>query len=179
MFILVRSRAAALAALAASLAPAQPALANNFSESLAWQFMTPGDLAAQAALRDMLERKRGGGYATPSYTTNIERQFNCSIAATATGNNGAQTAIANSPAVTGANASSTGNANSSAIGGRSGSGITNGQSNAAAVSSSVTGGTTSAVNGDARQALNSDQTNSGNQSANVRDASACAFGMLN
>lgn len=175
-----RFRRLPVIALALSLAPATPAAANNFGESLAWQFMSPGDLAAQAAMRDMIERRRSGGYAAPSYTTNIDRQFNCSVAATATGNNGVQNAVANSPTVTGAASSATGNGNStSAGGGRSADDVANSQTNAGAVSSSVTGATTTAVNGTAWQALNSDQANNGNQSASVRNANACAFGVLN
>ena len=173
-----RSRWAAPAAIALVLATTQPAAANNLAENLAWQFMTPADIAAQAALRDLIERRRGGVYAAPSYTTNIARQYNCSIAATATGNNGVQSALANSPSVTGATSSATGNSNSTAIG-RSTPAVTNGQSNAGAISSSIDGGTMATVNGVAWQALNSDQTNSGNQSASVRDANACAFGVLN
>lgn len=177
---LPRSRAITALTLTLSLAAAMPAAANNFGESLAWQFMTPGDLAAQTALRDMIERRRGGGYAAPNYTTNIERQYNCSVAATATGNNGTQTALANSPSVTGATSTSTGNGNSAeATGGRTSADIANSQANSGAVGSSVTGGTTTAVNGVAWQALNSSQTNSGNQSASVQNASACAFGVLN
>jgi len=180
MPITARSRPAAFAAVALLLASASPAAANNFNESLAWQFMTPADLAAQAALRDMIERRRGGGYSAPTYTTNIARQYNCTVAATATGNNGAQSAVANSPTVTGATASSTGNANDTNVtGSRPGGGVTNGQSNAGAISSLVNGGTTTTVRGTAWQALNSDQTNSGNQTASVRDANACAFGVLN
>lgn len=98
-----------------------PASANNYGESLAWQFKTSTDRANQAALLDMIEKRRGGYYAAPICTTNIARQYNCSIAANATGNSDGQSAVANSTAVTGATSSATGNVSSTAInGGRSG-----------------------------------------------------------
>ncbi|MDB5579293.1 MAG: hypothetical protein JWR80_4469 [Bradyrhizobium sp.] len=73
----------------AATAPA-PTLANNYGESLAWQFKTSSDRANQAAVLDLIQKQRGGYYAAPTYNTNIARQYNCSIAATATGNSGAQ-----------------------------------------------------------------------------------------
>lgn len=165
--------------LAAATAPA-PALANNYGESLGWQFKTTADRANQAAVLDLIEKRRGGYYAAPIYNTNIARQYNCSIAATATGNSGAQTALANSPSVTGAVSTATGNANTTSVSdGRSGSAIDGDQRNGGAVSAGVTGGTNASVHGAAWQALNSDQTNSGNQSADVRGSNACAFGALN
>jgi len=156
------------------------ALANNYGESLAWQFASPADLAAQAGLRDLIERRRGGAYSAPAYTTNIARQVNCSVAATATGNSGLQSATANSPAVSGASATAIGNTNASGVtGDHSNPNVTNGQDNAGAVSSSLTGATVARVDGAATQALNSTQSNGGTQSANVSGSSACAFGVLN
>jgi len=171
--------AGALLALALAAAPS-PAFANNYAESLAWQFATPADIAAQAAVRDLIERRRGGAYTAPAYTTNIARQVNCSVAASATGNSGLQSATANSPAVSGANATAIGNSNASGVtGDRSNPNVTNGQDNAGAVSSSLTGATVARVDGAATQALNSTQSNGGIQSAAVSGSSACAFGVLN
>lgn len=179
----IAQRAAPLALIAAVLAAAiapVPALANNYGESLGWQFKTSADRANQAALLDLIEKRRGGYYAAPVYTTNIARQVNCSINATATGNSGAQSALANSPTVTGATSTATGNANTTNIGdGRSGSTIDGDQRNSGAVSSGVTGGTSANVHGAAWQALNSEQSNSANQAATVERSNACAFGPLN
>jgi hypothetical protein len=157
-----------------------PVLANNYGESLAWQFKTSADRANQAAVLDMIERSRGGYYAAPIYTTNIARQYNCSIAATSTGNNGAQTALANSPTVTGATSTATGNDSATTVAeGHGGTAIDGAQANSGPVSSGVTGATVTNVHGTAWQALNSDQTNSGSQTATVQGSSACAFAALN
>jgi len=162
------------------VAVARPASANNLNESLAWQFKSANDIAAQAALRELIERRRSGAYSAPDYTTNIARQYVCSVTAAATGNSGTQSALANSPSVTGASAQATGNSNGAAIdGSRSGATIGNDQANNGAVGSSIVGSTSSTVTGAAWQALNSDQANSGNQSASVQGSSACAFGALN
>jgi hypothetical protein len=168
------------ALLAVALGATTPALANNYGESLAWQFQSPADRASQAAVLDLIERRRGGVYAAPIYTTNIARQVNCSISAVATGNSGAQTALANSPTTNGATSAATGNSNTSSIGdGRSNADVANGQANSGPVASSVIGATTSTVSGTAWQALNSDQTNSGDQTADVGGSTACTFGALN
>ncbi|MES2443940.1 MAG: hypothetical protein V4574_14015 [Pseudomonadota bacterium] len=129
---------------------------------------------------DLIERRRGGVYAAPIYTTNIARQVNCSISAVATGNNGAQTALANSPTTNGATSAATGNSNTSTIGdSRSNADVANRQANSGPVASSVIGATTSTVNGTAWQALNSDQANSGDQTAGVAGSTACTFGAFN
>lgn len=165
---------------AALLAAALPASANNYGESASWQFQTPGDLAAQAAARDLIERRRGGVFAAPIYNTNIARQYNCSVTATATGNSGLQSAMANSPSTTGATSSAAGNNSTSSImGDGSDPSISNGQLNGGAVSATLNGATTANVQGAAWQSLNSTQANSGNQSASVSGANACAFGVLN
>ncbi len=157
-----------------------PVLANNYGESLAWQFKTSADRANQAAVLDMIEKRRGGYYAAPIYNTNIARQYNCSIAANATGNSGAQTAVANSPTVTGATSTATGNDSTTTIGeGHGGAAIDGAQTNSGAVSSGVTGATVTTVHGTASQVLNSDQTNSGSQTATVQDSRACVFAALN
>ncbi len=164
--------------LALSVAP--PAAANNYGESLAWQFQTPGELAAQAATRDLIERRRGGAFAAPVYNTQIQRQYNCSVSASATGNSGVQSALANSPTVTGATATATGNSNATTIAADDTDAQTgNGQLNTGAVTSGVIGSTSAQVRGVAWQALHSDQRNSGDQRATVNGSNACAFGVLN
>ena len=172
---------AALVMTALSLGAApQSASANNYGESLAWQFKTSADRANLAAILDLIEKRRGGYYAAPIYTTNIARQYNCSVAATATGNSGAQTALANSPSVSGATSTATGNDNTTNVADdRSNAGVDGAQANSGAVSSGVTGSTGATVRGEASQALNSSQTNSGNQAATVERSNACAFGALN
>jgi len=160
--------------------PSQPALANDYGESAAWQFAGPQDLAAQVAARDLIERRRGGVFAAPVYNTTIARQYNCSVSAAATGNSGLQSALANSPTTTGATSSATGNASSSsATGDGSDPTFESGQFNGGAVGSTLNGATSTNVTGSPTQALNSTQSNSGSQSASVSGASACAFGVLN
>jgi len=157
-----------------------PALANNYGESLAWQFKTSTDRANQAALVDLIAKERGGYYAAPIYTTNIAHQVNCTITASATGNSSGQSAVANSPTVTGAAATATGNGSTTTVdGGRSGTVADTGQSNSGTVGAGVDGATTTTVRGVAYQALNSSQSNSGNQAASVQGSNACAFGVLN
>lgn len=177
----LRSPLARLAcAIALCAAGPLPALANNYGESASWQFAGPQNLIAQAAARDLIERRRGGVFAAPIYNTNIARQYNCSISASAIGNNGALSALANSPTTTGAASTATGNSSSSSItGDGTDATIGNGQSNSGAVGSTLNGATTTQVTGTAWQSLNSSQSNSGNQSASVTGASACAFGVLN
>lgn len=166
-------------ALPAALAP-MPACANNYGESLAWQFKTSADRANQAALLDLIARKRGGYYAAPVYTTTIDRQYVCSIAPTATGNSDGQSAIANSPTVTGAASTAAGNSSATTVdSGRAGASVDGTQTNSGVVTAGVTGSTDTLVHGVAWQALNSTQSNSGSQSASVTGSSACAFGVLN
>lgn len=167
------------AMMIAIIAGPVPASANNYGESLAWQFRTTTDTANQAALLDLIQKRRGGLYAAPIYNTSIARQYNCSIAPVATGNQGYQSATANSPGVTGATAQASGNSNTSSATDGRGAAIANQQGNAGAVSSGVVGSTETSVQGTASQALNSAQTNSGTQSASVSSSSACAFGALN
>lgn len=166
---------AALALLCA-LALASPALANNYGESAAWQFRTSADRANQAAILDIMEKRRAGGYASPTNATTIERQYNCGVSATATGNADSQTALAHSPTTTGATADAQGNASDSMVDGGNAS---SGQSNSGTLSASISGGTMVAVDGTAWQALNSTQTNSGAQTADVTGSTGCAFGALN
>lgn len=173
------SRGAAAAALALASA-VTPAVAQDVSESRAWQFETPQEVAARAAVLDLIARQRGGVYAAPVYNTTIARQYNCSLSAAATGNSGAQSAIANSPTVTGAAAAANGNAGSSQVMGDTGRvDAALEQSNEGSVGSTATGSTGAALEGDAHQALNAFQTNRGTQTASVQHSSACGFGALN
>src|SRR5690606_14512636 len=60
-------------------------------EGMPWQFESPTDKANNAGVLDMMERKKGGYYnsfQTTNYitnTTNIKRQYNCAVSASATG----------------------------------------------------------------------------------------------
>lgn len=154
------------------------ASANNIGENSAWQFETSADKANQAAIQNMIQQKKAGAYAAPNYTTttNIGRQYNCDNTATAQGNQGTNSTVANSPSTSGAAANSTGNANTGYTGGGS---VTTGQANTGTVGSSVNGSTNTSVQGLSSQALNSNQSNTGNQSASVSGSTACGFGALN
>ena len=166
----------ALGGLLAVVGNVSPVMANGVGENYAWQFETSADKANQAAVLDMLEKKKAGYYAPPTYVTNIERQYNCNVSSTATGNQGTNTNLASSPTTSGNTASSTGNSSQTDVGGLGGSSsATNGQSNSGSVGSSVNGSTSAHVSGSPSQALNSTQTNSGNQSASVDGSTACHF----
>lgn len=144
-------------------------MANNLGENYAWQFQTSADKVNQAAILDMIEKKKSGYYAPPTYVTNIERQYNCSIASTATGNSGTNTNLANSPTSSGPNSNAVGNNNETDIDGwRGDSDANSDQANSGNVSSTVRGSVSTQVSGSPNQALNSTQTNSGNQTASGR-----------
>lgn len=167
------------AILAVLLVPANQALANNYGESLAWQFQTTADKVNLAIIQDMIQKKKHGFYAAPIYTTNIDRQFNCNVTSSAIGNNGTNSTIANSPTTHGNTATATGNDTTTDIVGGTPSSVTGTQTNSGEVQSNVTGATSTDVRGRAWQALNSTQTNSGNQTANVSGSTGCSFGTLN
>lgn len=155
---------------------ASAASANNVGENYAWQFQTTADKVNQAAILDMIEKKRSGYYAPPTYITNIERQYNCTVASTATGNEGTNTNLANSPTTSGNAADATGNSNDTDIDGwRGDSDANSDQGNSGDVDASVEGSTSAHVSGSPNQALNSTQTNSGDQSASVDGSTACHF----
>lgn len=167
-------RSATPSILILAIGCAAPALANNYGESAGWQFKTSADRANQGYVLDLMEKRRAGYYQAPIYNTTIERQYNCGLTASATGNADTQTALANSPSVTGATALATGNDASSVLNG--GGASETGQTNSGSVSSGVEGGTSASVKGHADQALNSTQTNTGAQTASVSGSSGCAFG---
>jgi len=152
------------------------AMANNVGENHAWQFETTSDKVNKAAITDMIEKKKSDYYAAPIYNTNIERQYNCSVASTATGNEGTNTNLANSPTNTGPEADATGNNSASDIDGwRSDSQALNDQNNSGQVGASVTGDANTHVSGSPNLALNSDQNNTGDQTASVDGSTACSF----
>lgn len=157
-----------------------PASAQEVSENRAWQFETPQDVAARAAVADLIARQRAGIYAAPVYNTTIARQYNCSVAASAVGNSDAQSAVANSPTVTGANSAATGNAGSVHVAGEpTTADVALDQRSNGPVASTAIGSTGVTADGPAWQALNSSQSNSGDQRASVQDSTACGFGALN
>lgn len=157
---------------------ASAATAQTVGENIPWQFQTTADKVNQAAVQDMIQKRKNGYYAAPVYTTNIERQFNCNVASTAQGNQGTNSTIANSPTTSGNSASAIGNANTTDVGYRGGS-AESAQNNTGSVGAAVNGSTSSRVSGTASQALNSTQTNSGDQYASVEGSTACQFGALN
>ena len=166
-------------ALAAALTcAAAPALANNYGESLAWQFRTTADAVNQAAILDLIAKRRGGYYAAPVYTTTIDHQFNCSVSAQATGNSGGLSATANSPSTTGASSLATGNTSETDAAAR-GLAASTDQHNPGPITAGVEGSTSGYGAGSAQQSLNSSQTNGAAQTASVGASNACAFGVLN
>ena len=170
-----------LALLALVAAPA--ALANGVGENISWQFQTRADKVNQAVVQDMIQKRKSGFYSPPNYTTNIDRQFNCSQTPNAIGNDSNQGASALSPSNSGSKSDSTGNANANTSGasgaGGAGGTASNSQGNSGSVGSSINGSTNTDVNGSSSQALNNNQNNSGNQSASLTGSTACTFGVLN
>lgn len=163
-----------LLAVCLAVLAAPVALANNVSESIAWQFQTSADKVNQAAVQDMIQKRNMGYYTAPVYTTNIDRQINCNQSANATGNISDQAAAALAPSNSGASGITKGNESTSTDGQTS-----NDQGNSGGVGTHINGNTTTAVSGSADQALNNNQNNSGNQSASVSGSTGCTFGVLN
>ena len=158
--------------------PVLGANAQDVSENRNWQFSSPQELAARTAALDLIMKRRAGVYAAPVYNTTIDRQYNCSVGASAMGNSSAQSAVGNSPTVTGTSAHATANSSTSENSGESG-GVAVGQHNGGPVGASAVGSTAASVGGSTWQALNSNQNNAGHQSARVEGSTACGFGMLN
>jgi len=155
------------------------AQANGVGENQAWQFQTTADKVNQAAIQDMIQKRKSGYYAAPVYTTNIERQYNCDVNASAQGNQGSNTSIANSPTTTGSSSRAIGNDNATDINGTGTADAGSFQGNDGDIGSRIDGGTRTSVHGSAQQALNSDQSNTGDQVASVDGSTACQFGALN
>ena len=196
---------AAIPAAMLVLSTSMAAMANDYGESRAWQFETSADKANKAVLEDMRLRKKGGYYDSfqniynTTNTTNIERQVNCNVAATATGNNGnnAMDGSASSPNVNndgGISSTSTGNTSDNSSSGSDPSGVVldsdgspsggvdNNQDNSGTQDSDVTDSTvdiaTGPINADGgtnNQAINSDQDNGGSQYASITDSTACSL----
>ncbi|MEZ0242935.1 MAG: hypothetical protein ACAH11_06130 [Sphingomonas sp.] len=172
-------RGAATASALALAGMASPAAAQEISENRAWQFETPQEQVARTGTLDLMMKRRGGIYAAPVYNTTIARQYNCSVTATAAGNSGTQSALANSPTVSGPSSTSTGNAGTAQNAGDGRGTIDVGQDNAGPIGSVAIGASSAAVTAPAWQALNSSQSNSGDQSASVASSTACGFGAIN
>jgi hypothetical protein len=152
------------------------ATANNVGENFAWQFDTSADKVNKAAIADMIEKKESGYYAPPVYNTYIDRQYNCNVASSATGNEGTNTNLANSPTTTGPDADAMGNdADSEVEGWGSSNGSTTGQDNSGDIEADVDGNVATNVSGSADQALNSEQSNTGNQTSSIEGSTACNF----
>ena len=201
-----RGRTATLAA--ALLFGPMHAQANGIGENGSFQFETTQDRVNKGAVLDLVERKKGGYYdsfKTTNYnTTNtyIDKQFNCAVSASSSGNAGTSSVQANtsSPSVTNSGTTSSAtNANSasngisqngfpgvlvaSAGGNPFGSGtgsLGNNQSNSGALNSGVTGSSTNAATGaisagggSSDQVLNSTQNNTGAQTATIAGSTAC------
>lgn len=183
------------------------ARANGFGENGAWQFQTQQDRVHKGAVLDMVERKKAGFYDAMkpvyNYTTHIERQYNCNLTASTSGNSGTNSTSAStsSPTVTNSGTtSSAANANSatngadlSGLGLSTAAGTTatpdgtvqNSQSNTGQLQSGVSGSSNSALTGEVSssggrsdQVLNSQQTSSGTLTASISGSTACS-GALN
>lgn len=185
-----------------------PVGANGLGENQTWQFQTIQDRVNKGAVLDLIERKKGGYYdaikTNVNNTTYIDRQYNCSVTALATGNSGsnATTASTSSPNVTSAGATTANTAANSASNGlaqtsppaviqsaglvsAAGNGINSSQSNTGSLSSGVAGSSTSSSNGavtagggTSDQVLNSQQSNTGMLTSSVQGSTACV-GPLN
>lgn len=176
-----------------------PIAANGVGENYSWQFMTTADKTNRAFIEDLRQRKKGGAFAPPVYY--IERQFNCNIAATATGNQGSTSAIASSPSTSGnvtqAKANDSQNRfdtasafdlfgfpnSAGAINDpRTAAGLTStsSQNNTGLVQASTTGNVrTTLTQNQSEQVINSNQNSSAPQTATVGNSTACSFGVLN
>jgi hypothetical protein len=191
---------------------AQPAAANGLGENGSWQFQTSQDKVNKGAVLDLIERKKGGFYDSFKTTvnnnniTNIDKQFNCSVGATTTGNAGSNgmTASTSSPTTSNTGTTSSGTtANTASNGvGQNGFGgvlvagaggigmppqgvVDSNQANSGTLSSGISGSSTSATTGAISadggrtdQALHSLQTNTGTQTASIQGSTACV-GPLN
>ena len=177
----LRSAIAAILVTSSLIAPTA-GLANNLAENFAWQFETTADKLNRAAIEDLRLKRVSGFYSAPIYNTYIDRQYNCSVTSSATGNDSIKSAVGNSPSSGGNSASALGNNDSTSMSpgiGSQGSAVTGNQSNAGEVESAAKGNVETSVRGDTFQTLNTAQDNSGNQSANVSASNACQFGALN
>lgn len=86
-----------------------PGYANGIGENISWQFQTSADRVNKAYIEDMRNKKRGGYYSPPNLITNIDKQFNCSITSSATGNLGSHSLSNSGPSASGNFATAKGN----------------------------------------------------------------------
>jgi hypothetical protein len=151
------------------------AYANGFLENQPWQFDTANDKIAKASMEDLRQKKKGGYYdgfdttVNNTYTTNIDKQINCNVTASAVGNTASNgvTSNASSPTVDlpgSIGASATGNSSNTSTTGSTRANGADGSS-----SSSATGNGNS---GSAGQLSNTSQGNSDSpQNASVDGSS--------
>lgn len=174
-------RALFLMATAMICIASHPAVANGVGENIAWQFETTADKVNRAYLEDLRQKRRNGYYAAPVYNTYIDRQYNCSVSATATGNQSSSNAVGNSPSTAGHSAIGTGNNSEvrSGLAGRGSGLLDSTQTNSGNVAAHAHGSIHTSVRGDTYQALNTEQQNSGDQTANVTGSTACQFDAIN
>lgn len=169
--------------LLSCLAASGPSHANGLGENYSWQFATSADRANRAFIEDLRQRKKNGFFAPPIYNTVIERQFNCSINATATGNQGTNSTVAASPSTSGNISQATGNDSQNGFdlfGFPSNFDSSSSQTNTGRVLASTNGGVeTSVSRNSSEQVINSDQNSTAPQTASVDASTACAFGVLN
>ena len=175
--------------VAALLAAAPAARANELGGNVGWQFPDAAQLAANVAAADMINKYQGGYYKPANFTyntynnTSAGNSTNCNLYASTVGNAGTTgaTATTSSPVVTAYPtnlATSTGNA---AQGGYVPLNSTQGNSGSS-VGSTVSGsntsanvGTLNAGYGQTSQVLNSTQGNSGSSMvASINGSSACS-----
>lgn len=91
------------------LAIASPAAANGVGENISWQFQTSADRVNKVYTEDMRQKKRSGYYSPPNITNIIDKQFNCSLSASSTGNIGSNGLTNTGPATSGNLATAKGN----------------------------------------------------------------------
>ena len=77
------------------------AFGNGVGENIAWQFNSSIDKVNRAYLEDMRQKKANDYYAAPNITNIIDKQFNCSVSASASGNLGTSSVVTAGPATTG------------------------------------------------------------------------------
>ena len=197
------------AVIAASLmmgSIAAPAWANGLGENGSWQFETTQDRVNKGAVVDLIERKKGGYYdsfKTTNYNTSytyIDKQFNCEVSASSSGNAGTNSTSAStsSPTVTNTGSTTAATTANTATNGVSQNGfpgvlvagagpgypynssLGNNQSNSGSLNSGVSGSSTNATTGaisagggSTDQVLNSTQNNTGSQASTVTGSTAC------
>ena len=193
---------------AAVLRPSM-ARANGLGENGSYQFLTSQDRVNKGVVLDLIQRKKGGFYDSFKTTNNntnytyVDKQVNCLVSATSSGNGGANgiSAATSSPTV---NNTGTTNANTNAntasnglsqagfpgfpgilVAGANtavpyGGSLSSSQSNNGALNSAVSGSSNSAATGAiaagsgvSDQVLNSNQSNTGSQAATVSGSTAC------